>query len=548
MKKINWFVLLLAVLMICMAGCGAQTIAPEADDETNPPQDAKENSEMGNQSSEGESVVTYNTDIVIVGGGASGLAAAIEAAPSGADIIVLEKNAMLGGSLFMSEGMFAVESHWQKELGYNYTKDEAFQEIVEYHHMRNDARIVREFVERSADTIDWMENNAGVTFLGVGTTCMATEANRPAGDKYLDMNYWHMFDKQGGAREPMVKAAEDAGVTVLLETPGKKLIMDGDTCVGVEAVNSNGEKIIINAKATIIATGGFGSNGDMITEYTICPDGNNICFPGFAGHDGDGVNMAWEAGAEKGQIGIFTMGTWIDEYGESYGVDLNTVSFQPHLWVNKNGIRYTNEENQIPLQYGGTLLFNQPDQKQFIIFDQKILDTMSTEGIDLGQRNWPHDPAPITTLPESIEAGAVNGRTASGATIEELAANAEDVMGVDAENLLATIEEYNQMCADGHDYWFNKRSEYLRPIEEGPFYIVMNDNSHLGTLGGIKINEKCEVLRKDDQKVIPGLYAAGMDASSIFGEVYDFTVSGEATAVSIITGRIAGEFASKYIK
>jgi len=249
----------------------------------------------------------------------------------------------------MSEGMFAVGSHWQKDLGYNYTKDDAFQEIVEYHHMRNNARIVREYVERSADTIEWMENTVGVTFTGVGTTCMATEANRPAGDKYLDKYYWHMFDKQGGAREPMINAVEKTGAVVLLNTSGKKLIMENGKCVGVEAENTDGQKVIVNAKATIIATGGFGSNPEMITEYTICPDGEEICFAGLPGHDGDGIKMAWEAGADKGTIGIFTMGTWINEYGESYGPDLNTLSFQPHLWVNKNGIRYTNEENQIPL-------------------------------------------------------------------------------------------------------------------------------------------------------------------------------------------------------
>ena len=525
MKAHRILALIIAIVMICMTGCSTQAANPGTND----------------------NVVTYDADIVVGGGGASGLAAAVEAAPSGAKIVVLEKMPVLGGSLAMSEGMFAVGSHWQKDLGYNYTKDDAFQEIVEYHHMRNNARIVREYVERSADTIEWMENTVGVTFTGVGTTCMATEANRPAGDKYLDKYYWHMFDKQGGAREPMINAVEKTGAVVLLNTSGKKLIMENGKCVGVEAENTDGQKVIVNAKATIIATGGFGSNPEMITEYTICPDGEEICFAGLPGHDGDGIKMAWEAGADKGTIGIYTMGTWINEYGESYGPDLNTLSFQPHLWVNKNGIRYTNEENQIPLQYGGTLLFNQPDQKQFIVFDQKMLDTMTNVGLDLGVRNWPHDPSPIKSLPASIAAGAANVRTAKGATIEELAKNAEEIMGVDAENLIESVKEYNQMCHEGKDYWFNKRPEYLRPIEEGPFYIVMNDNSHLGTLGGIRINEKCEVLHEDDQKVIPGLFAAGMDASSIFGEVYDFSVSGEATAVSIITGRIAGENAAKSI-
>jgi fumarate reductase flavoprotein subunit len=128
-------------------------------------------------------------------------------------------------------------------------------------------------------------------------------------------------------------------------------------------------------------------------------------------------------------------------------------------------------------------------------------------------------------------------------SLEELA----DKTGIDPDGLKATVDEYNEYCEKGFDPIFNKSHKLLRPIKTPRFYAGKQLPGAYGSLGGIKINHKAEVLDKDWKK-IPGLYAAGTDACSIYGDTYVFVLPGNTMGFALNSGRIAGENAAEYIK
>ena len=225
---------------------------------------------------------TYNVDVVVVGAGAAGTAAGWAAAEKGLKVVTLEKQAMVGGTGKFSEGIFAVESSMQRNWNYGLTKDEAFQKIMNYGHWRGNAKMVRAFVDKSGETIDWMQAN-GVKFEKLFS-------NYPNG-----LYTWHIYEGRGaGWINLFQQKYKDAGQTLLLNTWGKELIQDKNgTVKGVVATNKNGDKITVNAKATIIATGGFFDNKEMREKYLRFPDADGLA---QKGKTGDGIQMAWSAG------------------------------------------------------------------------------------------------------------------------------------------------------------------------------------------------------------------------------------------------------------
>ena len=127
-------------------------------------------------------------------------------------------------------------------------------------------------------------------------------------------------------------------------------------------------------------------------------------------------------------------------------------------------------------------------------------------------------------------------------TIEELAEKA----GIDVEGLVAEVEEYNQMCEEGYDEIFEKDRRYMQPIEKPPFYCCRQNVGAYGSLGGVLINYKTEVLTQDG-KVIPGLYCVGTDSCNIYGDSYPFILPGNTMGFCLNSGRIAGENASSLL-
>ena len=479
---------------------------------------------------------TTEIDIVVVGSGSTGMVAALTAVEGGAKVILLEKMRSMGGVSNFAEGMFAAESDMQRQQYVSYTRDDAFKTIMEYSHWRANPRLVRAFVNESAATITWLQQQ-GVEFVEVTT-------NMPGGPLV-----WHILkgpDRERGSF--MIKTlgsrAKEKGVDFRLATPVKKLIKEGGKITGVIA-GEDDKEVQINAKAVIVATGGYANNKEWIKKYSGFDLGVNLTPIGNVDKMGDGIRMAWEIGAAEEGTGVLQLlrGGPVLGAGLSFIGPLESASNQPGLWVSQDGERYCDESIQGNFAFDGNAMARQKGKSVFAIFDESLVRHWMEKGTDLGTGRifLPGSRLNIgEALKEVLETKAPDVFATD--SVEGLAR----ATGLNPAVLKATIEEYNRFCAKGHDDLFAKDPKYLRPLKGPKFYALKCNLVFLGTLGGIKINHKMEVVDKKENP-IPGLYAGGMDAGGIYGDSYDVKTCGGTLAFGVNSGRIAGKNALKYI-
>ena len=479
------------------------------------------------------STITKEIDVVVIGSGVSGLAAAVTAAERGAKVIVFEKERSLGGTSNFFDGIFAVESDMQRDRYITYSRDQAFKNMMEYSHWRANPRLVRAFVDESGGTISWLQEK-GVEF--IDATINMPEAPRT----------YHVVKGQG---EAVVKAlamsAKEKGVDLRLATSVKKILKQGDRITGVVA-EEEGRDIQVAAKAVIIASGGYANNKEWIKKYSGFDLGVNVIPVGNVDKMGDGIRMAWEVGAAEEGMGVLELFR-VGPIGPDHPMK-NQVEFaagQPDLWINSKGERFCDEGIAFYDTSVGNANARYKEGYTYSIFDDSIIQRLLEKGIDRGiAMENPPGTRPVDfdkELSIALEKGTTEIFVAD--SIKELA----EKMGVDPAVLKATVDEYNGFCEKGHDDLFAKDPKYLRPLKGPKFYAVKARTVFLGTLGGIKINHKTEVVDKKE-KVISGLYAVGFDAGGMWGDSYSIRDSSGASAgFAVNSGRIAGRNALKYI-
>lgn len=487
-----------------------------------------------------------NKDVIVVAAGLSGLSAAIAAAEKGAEVVVFEKSNTTGGAANMGMGPLGVGSSIQKHHMVSLTPGEAFRKHMYFTHYRVDARMVRDYYFKSGDTIDWLME-MGVEFVGVQRAFSAPEATRAYSDGEFT---WHVVKPEGGGMpgprsasamvKKMTERAVDLGVEIVYETPVKKIIMEDGAAVGVVAVDKDGNEVEARGKSVIVATGGFGDNPKMIADETEYEFGKTIFNFAIPGMKGDGLKMAWEAGAGKTQTSMELMYQLPDNMNHFI---LDGAFRQPCLWVNKLGQRFMPEDQIANTTFTGNAITAQPGMVAYTIMDSKLLKKYKKKGPDIISHVHPHDL--YDHFDEQWEADLANGYDpiAQADTIEELAEKA----GIDVAGLVEQIEEYNEMCENGYDEVFEKERQFMQPIEKGPFYCCRQHVGAYGSLGGILINHKTQVMT-EDYAVIPGLFAVGTDACNIFGDSYPFILSGNTMGFCLNSGRIAGENAAKELE
>jgi fumarate reductase flavoprotein subunit len=477
------------------------------------------------------SVTTTDADVVVIGSGASGLAAALTAAEGGAKVIVFEKQRTPGGTTNFFEGMFAVESQMQREQYIEYSRDDAFKSMMEYSHWRSNPRLVRAIVNESAGTIAWLQQQ-GVEFAGV-------TINMPNAPRT-----YHVVKGAGLAVvKNLVTKAKEKGVDLRLGTPVKRLIKEGGRITGVLFEGDSGD-VRVNAKAVVIACGGYANNKEWIKKYTGFDLGTNLLPIGNVDKFGDGIRMAWDAGAAEEGISVLELyraGPITTEIGGQ--IEWPTV--QPDLWVNPRGERFCDEGVAFYDTSVGNVNAKYKEGYTFSLFDDSIKQRLMEKGIDKSvDAHTPSGSKPLNfdkELQILFEKGNTDVCVAD--SIEELAGK----IGVDPAVLKNTVEEYNRFCEQKHDDLFAKDPKYLRPLKGPQYYAVKAHTIFLGTMGGIKINYNAEVIDKKDS-VIPGLYAAGFDAGGMYGDSYHISVaSGSSAGFAFISGRIAGKSALTYI-
>lgn len=472
---------------------------------------------------------TLEADMVIIGGGGAGTIAALTAIQNGVKkVILLEKEGALGGTSATAGGfLWGAETHIQKAAGIETSRDEAFIEHMEFNHYdRVDPRVVRAFIDKTAETMKWLEDNG--------------EKYRVGGMEGMgDVKYTQFpVDMTGGthnfgrAINRLAAKFTAAGGRILLNTSAEKISRGPDGKINsVIAADKDGETILINTKTVILATGGFTGNEELLYKY----------FPKYWGSDayatlavntntGDGIALAEDAGA-----GLNDYATLIREPATTYfdGVESPTysrLSGSANMWVNKRGERFQDET------WSGNASVNallaQPDKIGFALFDDKSVQRLTFRLKSQGQD------ADVKVFYQAEDKKGV---------YVKIADNWDDIaqwIGADPEVLKATVEEYNSFCEQGRDAIFGKNPSLLNALLTPPFYAVKIGPLMIDTYGPVRINERMEVLDKKDNP-IPGFYAGGAICGQIQGNDYHFF--GGALGFAVTSGRIAGENAAKYI-
>ena len=445
---------------------------------------------------------TLETEIVIVGAGGAGMAAAIMAHQAGKQFVILEKMPYVGGNTTKATGgMNAAETHYQKEQGIEDSVELFISDTMTGGHNLNDPELVRTLAEKSAGAIEWLDSIGAdlpkISFSGGAST---NRIHAPADGSAVG-NY--LVDK-------FSEKLTELGVEVMLNTKATELIVEDGKIAGVKA-ESKDANYTIKAKAVILATGGFGANLDMIAGFR--PDLQGTVTTNAPGATGDGIVMAQAVGAALVDIEQIQLHPTVEQTTSMLITE--SVRGDGAILVNQSGHRFTNELLTRDAVSAAELA--QEGQYAYIIFDQHLRDNL-----------------------KAIEKYVKNGLTVQADTIEELARK----LDIYPSFLAMTLKNWNEAVAAQNDAAFGRTTGMDNNLTTPPYYAIQIAPGIHHTMGGVKINASAQVISTEGS-VIPGLFAAGEVTGGVHG---GNRLGGNAVADIVIFGRIAAESAIEYCK
>ena len=448
--------------------------------------------------------IELTADVVVIGAGGAGVAAAVEACDAGAKVILLEKMPAIGGTTATSQGLVGgYESKFTKEMDVHYTFEEMYGNLMSNASYRLDPTLTGITIEKSGETIDWMADRLGMNFYQV-----------TVGYGPLTMMHW-IENAGAGMKTAMEATLANSDVELMLETRATELIMNEDGSVkGVKAVRG-ADTVILYADSVVIASGGY-SNNPELTER-LDPEKAGTYGIGFVGATGDGIVMASNVGAALTHTG--DMMCVLKDY--------EIMSEHNGTSATANVSSFISRDNTVLLGANGKRFV---DEKDIGYMTQKlnspVFDQMHKDG--LGYVWAISDKASLEA--KGVKRG-LDMEFITADTFEELAAK----MGLDEAAVVETLTNYNSYCETGHDPEFGR---LLLAKLEAPYCAVKVVPCEIITYGGIARNENAEVIRADGT-VIEGLYTAG--EASANSAYMGFTISNAFT-----WGRIAGNGAAAY--
>ena len=323
-----------------------------------------------------------STELVVIGGGGAGLTAAVAASERGVkDITIIEARNKPGGNAAYVGGIFAAESRVQKRLGIDARRDELFKKAMEYAHWKTNPWLVRALVDKSGDTIRWLEEK-GLTF----------DKIHPLYPNQVP-TVFHFQKPPGktGTRfvKAFVKTCEESGVRLLCRTRAQKLLTgENGEVIGVLVEAENGELRVL-AKSVIIATGGFSGNSELLRTYLPSYDEKVFNLRGIP-HQGDGLRMALDVGAATGGMVMLEM----NGPGFAGSHYLTVVAKHPKtIWVNKKGKRFADESVAL-FPETANCLYRQPGKISYSLFDEEIKQSIYEDELNpldaliVGNKDW----------------------------------------------------------------------------------------------------------------------------------------------------------------
>jgi fumarate reductase flavoprotein subunit len=471
----------------------------------------------------------YDVDVVVVGSGAAGMAAAIEAADKGLKTILLEVNSTLGGNANYAEGIFGFHTKYQQAKGLSYDANEMVKGDIDYSHYRADYRLIKEFILGADENIQWLED-MGMTFY-----------DQLGGAKYATQ---HLYKGKGMAmiNDVMKPRAEKLGVTILTSTRGKELYMQDGKVQGILAEGADGE-FPIKAKAIVLACGGFIQNDQMVKEQTQY-DPNRMIVTATPNHVGDGIKMAYSAGGDTTGAKLFHL-IWAGVDGIPFKDEVSVAACnEPYFWVNADGVRFVSE-GLVAGKVTETCNAILNQKKVYSILSQGEINRLMKEPCTVGWGSYVFQGTVMQNIQKQLDdVLAKNPKNVyTGATIEELA----NKMGLDPKTLSATVQNYNAICDAGVDTDFGKDKPFLRKVETGPFYAFELKCNVFCSMGGIRVNTRNEVLDSNFNP-IPGLYGAGVDCSGLYGDTYCIDLAGSAQGYAVYSGRNSARSIKTYLQ
>lgn len=537
---------------------------------------------------------TYTADVVVVGGGHAGTQAALAAAQQGATVAVLESHAD-GEIVYRGDDICSYNSKLLESWGFGpYDLEEIVNEYVRRANGRCDTDVIRTFVYNSGEMMDNLASlvpDTSDVFDYAGGQCIVQIGyNKPDGSSYpVESEGYKMwastFQSIGTINQnPVGKkqltglsrmseletycrdAAEDLGATWYCGTSAVVLTQKEDgTVTGVIGQDSDGNYIEFKAnKGVILATGDFGGNVDMVWE--LCSEVGE--YAERIGIPRESVGGMTDCTGMGQKLGCWA-GGMIETHPRPIAVNCPNLAFGPWgttpcLWLNCQGKRFMNEA-----MAGLALVqcLHQPmptvDSCNFAIMDSDYMGYIQRAGLDHGAPNWGYQEgmdifqSDMAALDPAVGSGEVTGLEIAnksmkmmstvyvGNTAEEALRNAglaEDVI----ENALASLERYNELCHAGDDQDYCKNADTMRAIENGPFYVAMQNtkglyNCGLNTITGLVVNGDMQVLNCKRDAVIPGLYAVGNCMGQRFGNAYNCPSAGNNMGNAMTTGRVAGK-------
>ena len=498
-KKKIWFSLLLGLFSLILVACSSSSTVTETT-ETATTEEVVSGATEREYTDPSEIKDSY--DVIVVGSGGAGMAAAISAKDAGADVAIFEKMPVIGGNTSKSSGgMNASETKFQKEQGIEDSNDLFYEETLKGGKGTNDPELLRYMVDNSAGAIDWLDSMGirlnKITFSGGFSVARIhrPEDGSAVGGYLVNGLYYNLMERE-------VPIFVNAEVTDLTDTDG--------AVTGV-TVKIDGKEKTIKAKSVVLATGGFGSNMDMITKFK--PELEGYVTTNHEGATGDGIALAEEEGAETVQMDQIQIHPTV--YQETSYLVSEAVRGEGAILVNSEGKRFYNEmETRDKVSAAINAL---PERYAYVVFDQALRER-------------------ATAIEQYDELGMV----VEGETVADLAKE----IGVPEENLVATLETWNQYVAAKNDTEFGRTTGMEHDLSKGPYYAIKVAPGIHHTMGGLKINTKTEVLKKDGT-AIPGLYAAGEVTGGVHGSN---RIGGNAVADIIIFGRQAGTQSAAYSK
>lgn len=442
-------------------------------------------------------------DVVVVGSGGAGLAAAIQAHDEGASVLIVEKMPTIGGNTIKaSAGMNAAETRFQRVKGIQDSKELFYQETLKGGKNKNNPELLRRFVENAPEAIEWLATR-GIMLNDITTTggMSIDRTHRPRDGSAVG----------GYLISGLVRNVNKRNIDVMLDTSVVDIVMDGGEVSAVRLLTEEKETLTVATKSIIVATGGFSANSAMVVKYR--PDLAGFVTTNHKGATGGGISLLENIGAGTVDMGEIQIHPTVEQK-TSYLIS-ESIRGGGAILVNQQGSRFFNEmetRDKVSAQ-----IIALPEKYAYVVFDE-------------------HVRAKNKAADEYIGHGFVT----SASSPRDLAKK----LGLNEDAFLATLERYNGFVEKQHDDDFGRTTALRAPINEGPFHAIQIAPGVHHTMGGVTINTETCVLDKE-HKVIAGAYAAGEVVGGIHG---GNRIGGNAVADIIIFGTLAGHQAAMRAK